>query len=91
MKKRIDVTQSDIDAGQRDSVDDCPIAIAASRCLGVTCAAFGKTIDFRDSRGFFDGYAVTPQEVRDFISAFDSFGRGAVKPMSFDLEVPNVN
>ena len=26
-----------------------------------------------------------------FVRAIDSFGRGAVKPMSFDLEVPNVN
>jgi hypothetical protein len=82
-KYTITVTQEDIDTGERDDCNRCPIALAAGRVLG------GKVIvdddwiisraDFNDS----DFYALT-DEARQFILRFDA--GEPVSPFTFEVE-----
>ena len=90
---RIDVTQEDIERGQRRVASACPIALATARTLWPD----GKGDRFvRVGVGFISmysspseihrplGVAKIPQEARDFIDRFDA--DKDVEPFGFDVE-----
>lgn len=81
---RIEVTQGDIDGGERGNSDRCPLATAIGRALRrkvrVTC---GSVWPLPVSHG---RIAALPRKAGDFINAFD---QGlAVAPIAFDLNIP---
>jgi hypothetical protein len=81
---RIEVTQGDIDGGERWNPARCPLATAIGRALRrkvrVTC---GSVWPLPASPG---RIAALPRKAANFINAFDQ-GR-AVAPMAFDLNIP---
>ena len=82
MKYTINVTQEDIKLGVPTDECKCPIALACRRAIGMPVRV--------------DAYAITvsgvtcclPNEVDSFIQAFDTVGRRAVEPFSFEIELP---
>lgn len=93
---RVDVTQADIDAGERDSCEKCPIALALNRLL---ISGLGITVEATDV--LFWGVSGYPEDdesadpalhslelppvASDFIERFD---RGeSVTPCSFQVSV----
>lgn len=77
---KIEVTQSDIDAGEAAHCVKCPIAIAASR-------AYGKPVHVYWDFFYVDSTPTlrvrVPVEACEFIAAFDA-GR-PVEPFSFEV------
>jgi hypothetical protein len=85
MKKRINVTQRDIDAGSSRDPHHCPIAIAANRALRSTSVSVGSGAMFW---GVYVGHeALLPLEARRFIRNLDD--GGYAEPFSFEIEVPS--
>jgi hypothetical protein len=88
----IEVTQDDIDEGERQSTCDCPIALALSRATGLE-GGYGE-MDI-DADGLYVNGKRTlrrasnrlPSIARDFIREFDA-GR-EVSPIRFQLTVFN--
>lgn len=87
-KKRIVVTQADIDLGERKSYCDCPVARAVKRAFRVRN---GRPVSVRHE-GIFVGdptdpqmwFAITPRALDRFITRFDD-GK-AVAPFEMELE-----
>lgn len=80
----VEVTQEDIDQGQRCSCRGCPVALALERATGISWLVDGGCI-YVDWRSF-QVFAVLSPEVRAFIHRFDC-GK-PVQPITFTLEVP---
>lgn len=83
---RIDVTQEDIDRGTPDNCLYCPVARALNRVLPNEVFAVRKAEIIRalDEDGETQVIA-PPQEVIDFVAAFDSCE--PVAPFSFELDL----
>lgn len=80
----IDVTQEDIDKGERGDLCMCPVALAMLRA-GLEAPMVGDArLAFISERLWYQ--KVTPVVVTNFVYEFDQFGRGAVAPFSFTLE-----
>ena len=74
----IEVTQEDIDNGEKLSETNCAVALAINSCMGIEWAFVGaKTVDLG-----FDKIEL-PIEVQHFIENFDN--DFPVKPFSFEL------
>ncbi len=80
---RIVVTQDDIREGIRKEETSCPIAIAATRDLGVPAEATRESLWFDHSNG--EAYCALPLMAREFIRRFDATGQG--RPFVFEIEV----
>jgi len=79
----IEVTQADIDKGERRSFCKCPVALAIKRAVtpGLEVYVGQGAITLRNDGGlWFDTQSIS---VQDFVVDFD-FGR-QVKPFSFPL------
>lgn len=78
---KIQVTQEDIDAGNRCNACYCPIALAIAREVNQTVFIDGKDwyVSWKKNlRG------PLSQEAQDFVSLFDC--GGAVKPFEFEID-----
>jgi|SRR6185312_14609868 len=100
MLVKVEVTQDDIEQGNKNSCFYCPIALAASRATGTIVAVGtfehvigGKFIGVGVNLAWIycnpDGmnverWAKLPQVANDFVKRFDESGVG--EPISFDLE-----
>lgn len=84
---RIEVTQEDIENGQRGSGDRCPIARAVLRNLRVIPAGLyvGSQAIETDEE-----WIDLPREARAFIRAFDSLGSNQPLPFAFDLPIDHL-
>ena len=87
MKKTINITQRDIDKGERRNCEGCPVYLALRRTTNV------RYVGVRDI-GFIRGdgpdrfvLVKTPSRIRDFMVQFDD--GHAVKPTRFTIEVPD--
>ena len=79
MKLHVEVTAEDIAAGEQDSCERCPIALAILR---VTDSEYVR-VEYE--RIWLDRTLCTPpKKARDFMSAFDD-GK-TVKPFSFTID-----
>jgi len=87
MKVLIEVTQEDIEKGQRGMFLFCPISLAMQR-LGIEDPmVMGSVIHVGESEG--EGFIPTPAEAKTFVEEFD---RGAtVEPFSFEIDLPTPN
>lgn len=74
---RIDVTQADIDAGERGSCESCPIALAASRVAGRRMAASHTGISHLNGLRTY----MIPSEAVRFMRHFDN--EHPVSPFTF--------
>ncbi len=81
---RVEVTQEDIDRGQRRSEAWCPIARALDRTGPGYWFVTGDGAEYHDGLGVILGWYALPREARVFVSRFDH-GR-AVKPFSFNFD-----
>lgn len=77
----IEVTESDIEHGQREVCRDCPVALALSRALGKPVHVFPRCAYYDNGEEWIN----LPQEVTAFIVRFD--GRLPVSPFSFEVDV----
>lgn len=77
---KIEVTQEDIDKGERGSCSGCPVALAMKRALGV------QTLLVEDDAAWtnMEEYLL-PDPVPDFIGDFDT--GEPVKPFTFELPI----
>ena len=75
----IDVTQEDIDQGERDKCRRCPIALAMKRVFPGKVSLVYGTVAWVD----LDRYADLPDEAQQFIMYFDE--GEPVEPFSFSL------
>jgi hypothetical protein len=78
----IDVTQEDIDKGERGDACKCPIALACHRILkeGVWVCEDLMSISGEDED------VVLPDEAQDFIKRFD-YGHSP-EPFTFTIQIP---
>lgn len=82
------VTKDDICNGKRCSIYKCPIALAIKRKLGIRQYKFSVCVT-TDHIGINSRYYVTPKEVADFISKFDSvFDTRILALPPFEFELP---
>jgi hypothetical protein len=88
MKYTINVTQDDIDHGERCSRKNCPIARAASRVSGLKSP--GVMTRFLvlspGQKGEAYGYLSLPNSAKEFISNFDGRKSVGVGPFSFEVD-----
>jgi len=82
MKKKIEVTATDIKKGEPDAVYKCPIGRAINRTLKVKNTYVAEMIYFRYSGK--EMVANIPVKVEKFIERFDD--SKSVKPFSFTLK-----
>jgi hypothetical protein len=89
LTQTIEVTQEDIDKGERRQCNTCPVALAITRQLpeelkgcvvSVTC--LNATIFSKNTRGILR-HAELPEEAADFIQRFDD--HIGVQPFTFSL------
>lgn len=83
---KIDVTQADIDAGEKGDCGKCPIALAVDRAIpGAINISVGDDMIVFQLSGGYNGVLIgeTPKVAVDFIGLFDEGCR--VQPFSFDL------
>lgn len=88
----IEVTDLDIQQGERDNICRCPIARATARQLSLPLGDYYTSrilvepgelaIVFDPAQDEFDSY-VLPSEAKQFIEDYDNDGIGAVKPFTF--------
>jgi hypothetical protein len=83
----VDVTQEDIDGGERGDCKKCPIARALARTKGQS----PEVSDFEVSQFRIqyqrEGRMLLPEEAQIFVRRFDN--KRPVSPFSFTLEVPD--
>ncbi len=82
MKRKIEVTATDIKKGEPFNVYTCPIGRAISRTLRIKSVYVAELIEYHKSGKYF--VATLPVKVEKFIDRFD--GGKLVKPFSFTLE-----
>ena len=82
-KIRVNVTQRDIERGEKGSTRGCPVALALHRHKGLEDASVA-----RSGVSVGDWWTSPPSCVQEFVERLDRFGPEAVAPFSFDLEVP---
>ena len=78
----IEVTQEDIDKGNRLAPCSCPVALAISRATNKCAIVSSQDVSFQAYGG---GFVYFDAIVRDFINKFD--GRQPVQPFKFDLDI----
>lgn len=89
MNKRIlvDVTQEDIEMGERRASMRCPVALAVRRVPELSACVVGPKDVISDSPAHPNGLDIPlPGAAIKFVLRFDS-GR-PVRPFSFELELP---
>lgn len=84
MNLTVDVTQEDINHGERGNCNSCPVARAIQRASGHECRAGGSQITIKPENGR-NLYLVTPEAAWRFMYDFD-MGR-KVEPFSFTLRL----
>ena len=88
MKHRIQVTQEDIERGERDQSCRCPVARALKRHFGIKAAVFrwnGRmSVKFVGRGDKVGPILVLPDEADNFVYAFDN--GHPVSPFEFELE-----
>ena len=82
MKRKIEVTATDIKKGEPVAVYTCPIGRAINRTLRIKSVYVADLIEY--SKGGKNFVANLPARVEKFIDRFDA-GK-SVKPFSFTLE-----
>lgn len=84
---RVQVTQADIDNGERAEPCLCPTALAIKRVFPACDPSVdGVMIELRiDGKTWFTD---VPESVREFVEAFDE--EWPVEPFGFDLDVPDL-
>lgn len=83
----ITVTEDDLARGHRHSPTGCPVALATSRALGLTCWDIRITHNRLCWANHITIPAVPlPKEVTDRVALIDL--REVVEPFAFDLRVP---
>ena len=88
----INVTQEDIDQGLMCAPYRCPISLAIKRTLKIDYVSVGGSGGVWVKRcdcGSCPHKAKLPSEAYDFMCRFDSMGCSAVKPLVFDLTIPD--
>lgn len=82
---RIDVTQADIDSGERHECRSCPVALAVNRVLpGGLHSEVSHYVAIVDEKCNWHRSFSIP-EVRRFVGQFDRGWPSDVSPFSFDL------
>jgi hypothetical protein len=81
----INVTQHDINHGERDKCKRCPIALAMQR----TFPLLGSSVYTTDVWLSGHGFIMLPPEARYFIGRFDAEDRENIHPFSFELDLDN--
>lgn len=88
---KISVTQRHINSGKPNKCGLCPVALAAKEQLLNTLAIEVGIYSFhvlRTGSPPREFHAPLPQEAVEFIRLFDERGVSAVRPFSFDLNIP---
>lgn len=85
MIKTINVTQKDIDQGDRDKCQTCPVALALNRVAKKPWVEYGY---IRFSDGHSRCAVAVPAGVHDFMEEFDT-GED-VKPFTFKINIPEI-
>jgi hypothetical protein len=90
VKKKIQVTQDDIDSGKRRVMEGCPIHLAIVRAapMGFTIGVGFNDVFFERNVDGDGSVSEMPPNARKWRDLFDERGRKAVKPFSFRLSVP---
>ena len=84
---KIEVTQEDINAGERCSHERCPIALAASRvCKEPKVDSLGA-LSYRVGSGRDRRHVLLPEVARQFAFLFDLGGRAGLKPLEFEVDL----
>ncbi len=87
---KFSVTQEDIDSGTQCRTDTCPVALCIARTVGSQayvaeeCSRGGRYI-WIDPDNDPDGSWSIPEDVMNFIHAYDEFGAAGVHPFEFEL------
>ena len=89
----VEVTQEDIDKGERDHCTLCPIALALHRATGEVWDVGNKYVRLKDfgelvveNWDIWEKYLILmPDTAKTFIRIFDKTGQG--EPFSFELEL----
>lgn len=81
MKLHVEVTQEDINNGERQDSENCPIACALKRLVQNPEVEKSIEFDFEEQRFISRGLTL---EISNFIAHFDD--GNDVKPFSFELE-----
>lgn len=85
---QVDVTAEDIEQGEQEECQRCPIALAVMRATGSPFAVVQEdTVTLSQERIVH----ALPQKAIDFIGFFDGHGRRVVKPFSFEITGPIEN
>lgn len=84
---RIEVTQEDIENGQRGSSDRCPIARAVLRNLRVIPEGLYVGLQAIETE---EEWFELPREAKLFIRAFDGAGSDRPLPFAFDLPIDHL-
>ncbi len=95
-KIEIEVTQQDINEGEQNEAEDCPVALALNRA---TQGWWSVDEDGAKERwetdivgnGIYGPLVKLPDNAIAFVTAFDSWGDDAVSPFSFELELPDAS
>jgi hypothetical protein len=82
----IEVTQEDIEKGQRKDGCNCPIAKAIKRAIPGCCVSVATRWVVLSINGEFCGDSFLPEKALKFIADFDNFN--PISPFTFQLEVP---
>lgn len=90
MRKKISVTQKDIDMGVQESCTNCPAAIACKREGLSDVRVFGDVVSYSNGKDYFHGEfkcndAKVPRSLLRFIKRFDA-GK-PVRQFSFFLDI----
>lgn len=83
----IQVTQEDIDNGERSRCERCPIALAIQRATGARYSTVGiTTAMISDAISLATVYGL-PQIATTWLMRFDMSGPKMVQPFTFEMEL----
>jgi hypothetical protein len=85
MRLVVEVTQEDIDKGERKNCFECPLALAIHRASGKQVQVGTKRVYMSDSSGTTVGSALLPKAARDIIRAVDTGNKDLVHPTKLTL------
>lgn len=89
MLVKVDVNAECIATGVRNDCWTCPVSHALNKATNRTWAVYGDGVAWEDHLSEGIGLKIQlPDVVREFIHTFDSGGRDAVQPFSFEVDIP---
>jgi hypothetical protein len=90
MRYTVSVTQDDIERGEQSLCRYCPVALGLRRAVpgAVQTFASDRRLKVMRQDGAWSCTIRTPPEVAAWINRFDSDGRSAVVPFSFEIPAP---